>query len=149
MVKNYQSIYCNHFGKIMFNYTILGLSIMVVILLGTILSAMYFIISFFLGLLIIIASLGTIFVISPNYISNLLQGGESFIGFITSLYVAFPYIFGITCAASLVSLILECVQKNGRSKGRIITSSIIFALTLIVGIVGIYSISSGGALWKL
>ena len=129
MKKTYANIYCGHLGKIMSNYSIVGVSIMLAILLGTLISA------FCIVFIVVILSIGMVFIASPNFIPNLLNSGDGIMTFITSCYVAYPYLFGITIATSVTSLVLLCLQKDKKPIGRIVLTSIIIAITLALGIV--------------
>lgn len=135
MKKIYTNIYCEHFCKIMSNYSIVGASIMLAILLGTLVSALWYVLAFCIVVFIVIFSVGLVFVASPNLIPNLLNSGDGMMSFVTSCYVAYPYLFGITLATSITSLVLLCVQKGQKPVGKIVLISVIIAITLALGIV--------------
>lgn len=135
MKKTYANIYCGHFAKIMSNYSIVGVSIMIAILLGTLVSALWYALAFCIVFIVVIFSIGMVFIASPNFIPNLLNSGDGMMTFITSCYVAYPYLFGITIATSVTSLVFLCVKKDKKPIGRIVLTSIIIAITLALGIV--------------
>lgn len=135
MNKRYLDIYASHFGKIMSNYAIVGLSAMLLILVGTIVSAMISVLCVMFGILLIFATLGLVLVTNKNFISEMFNSGSHLLEITTSLYKFFPYLFGITLGASIISLIVLCLQKDQRSTGRIVASSIILALTVVAGFV--------------
>ena len=141
MNKKYASIYTAHFGKIASNVTIFGLSIMIAILLGTILSMMFSVLMIFLAFIIVITSLGIIFLAQPNFFDNLFSGTDVAIAFAGKCLQAFPYIWAVTFAMSITSLVTLCLQKEERSTGRIVFSSIMVGLSVILGI--IYLVSGG------
>lgn len=139
MKKKYNSLYQLHFGKIMFNYSVVGLVLMTLIWLGSMLSALYFVLAVFIAFFSIICTCGLVFLTSPGFISGLFNNGEKLITVITKMYIAFPYIFGITIGASVLSIIFLSIQKEKRSVVKIVVSSIILGLSLIVGLVFLLS----------
>ena len=141
MNKKYASIYTAHFGKIASNMTILGLSLMIAILLGTILSMMFSVLMFFLAIAIIVATLGLIFLSKPNFLKNWLSNTDGTLAFAGECWKAFPYIWAVTLAMSIVSLVTLCLQKEERTTGRIVFSSIMIGLSVVLGI--IYLVSGG------
>ena len=108
---------------------------MLAILLGTLISALWYVLAFFIVFIVVIFSIGTIFIYSPGFVSSLLNSGDGMMTFITSCYIAYPYLFGITIATSVTSLVLLCLQKDKKPIGRIVLTSIIIAITLALGIV--------------
>lgn len=141
MNKKYASIYTAHFGKIASNMTILGLSLMIAILLGAILSMMFSVIMFFLSMLVVLATLGLIFIVRPHFIKDWFSSTDSTLVIAGECWKAFPYIWAVTLAMSIVSLVTLCLQKEERSTGRIVFSSIMIGLSVVLGI--IYLVSGG------
>lgn len=131
-----------HFGKIMFNYSVVGLILMALIWLGSMLSALYFVLAFFIAFFSIILTCGLVFLTMPGFVPGLFNNGEKLLSVIADLYKAFPYVFGITIFTSIMSIIFLSIQKEKRSKSKIIVASITLGLTLIVGLVFLIS---GGA----
>lgn len=131
-----------HFGKIMFNYSAVGLILMALIWLGSMLSALYFVLAFFIAFFSIILTCGLVFLTMPGFVPGLFNNGEKLLSVIADLYKAFPYVFGITIFTSIMSIIFLSIQKEKRSKSKIIVASITLGLTLIVGLVFLIS---GGA----
>lgn len=135
MNKKYASVYANHLGKILSNYSIVGLSLMILVVLSSFLSALYFILAFIISFIVVVVTFGLIFVSNPEFISNLFGKSEDIERILKIFANAFPYLFGITVATSLVSLILLCLNKEKRSTSKIVFSSLVLALTLIFGII--------------
>lgn len=86
MGKRYLDIYASHFGKIMSNYAIVGLSAMLLILVGTIVSAMISVLCVMFGILLIFATLGLVLVTNKNFISEMFNSGSHLLEITTSLY---------------------------------------------------------------
>ena len=135
MKKQYVNIYVSHLGKIMSNYSLLGVCLMLIILLATALSAFYYCLAFIIAFLAVIFTLGIVLYSNPEFIPSLFNAGDNMVAITTKACGAFPYLFGITFATSLVSLILLCTQKENKSVTRIVFSSIILALTVIFGLI--------------
>ena len=135
MNNNYNNLYKLHFGKIMSNYSIVGLSFIILILLGSLISTVYFLFAAFLAIIIIIASCGTIFVISPTFLPGLFSGGEMFLDIMANCIKAVPYVVIVNIVSSILGLIFICISKQPKTKGRIIFTSIILAINIIIGIV--------------
>ena len=140
MKNNYANIYTAHFGKIASNLTIFGICLMIAILLGTILSMMFSVLMFFLSFILIISTLGLIILTNPGILKDWFSN-SSMLAFAGECLKAFPYIWGATFAMSIISLITLCAQKAERTTGRIVFSSIMVGLSIILGI--IYLVSGG------
>lgn len=134
MNKTYENMYFTRFGKIMFNYSIAGLCLMAAIIFCTIFSALYYVLGAFFAFIVIIFTVGTIFITVPDFFSRVMGGGEALVMLTTKAFQIFPYVLGVTFVTSIISLILLCLQKEKRSVPRIVTSSIILGLTIIGGI---------------
>ena len=141
MNKKYASIYTAHFGKIASNLTILGLSLMIAILLGTIISMMFSVLMFFLAIAIILATLGLIFLSKPHFLRDWFSNTDGTLAFAGECWKVFPYIWAVTLTMSIVSLVTLCLQKEERTTGRIVFSSVMIGLSVILGI--IYLVSGG------
>ena len=94
MNKKYLNIYTLHFGKILSNYSILGICFMSLIMLSTVLTALYYVFSFVIVVSTIIFTVGTIFVIKPNFIGDMFAGGDTMVNITKALNKAFPYVLG-------------------------------------------------------
>lgn len=135
MNKEYSNIYLAHFTKILSNYSILGTVLMLLILLGTVFFALYYIFAFVASVLLIVCTLGLVFISNPKIFGDIFNASVGMEKLLRYSHSAFPYIFGITMVVSIISLILLCVQKENRSVPRIVFSSCIIAISLIVGLI--------------
>ena len=140
MKNNYANIYTAHFGKIASNLTIFGICLMIAILLGTVLSMMFSVLMFFLSFLLIVSTLGLVLLSNPGIVKDWFSN-SGMLAFAGECLKAFPYIWGATFAVSVISLITLCLQKAERTTGRIVFSSIMVGLSIILGIV--YLVSGG------
>lgn len=138
MNKKYAGIYINHLRTILANYSIIGLSFLIFVAFGTILASLYYFMAFLLAFIIIVCTLGLIFLKSPETISGLFGVGDNITLILEICSKAFPYVFGITLASSVTSLVLLCVNKEKRSTSRIVFASIIIGLTLIFGLIHLF-----------
>lgn len=138
MNKKYAGIYTNYLRTILSNYSILGLSFLIFVVLGTVLTAVYYFIAFFIAFIIIVCTFGLIFLKSPETISSLFKAGDNMTLILEICSKAFPYVFGITLASSVTVLILLCTNKEKRSTSRIVFASIITGLTLIFGLIYLF-----------
>lgn len=145
MKNNYNNLYKLHFGKIMSNYSIVGLSFIILILLGSLISALYMVFAAFLAIIIIIASGGLIFIVNPTFLPGLFSGGEIFLNIMANCIKAVPYVIVVNIVSSILGLIFICFSKQPKTKGRIIFTSIILAISIIIGIV---LLAGGLPKWK-
>ncbi len=134
MNKTYASIYADHFGKITSNLSIFGVSLMAIILLGSIISILFYVFSLFLAFIIIITTMGTIFISYPNFIHDMVNVNGALPKISMACLNAFPYIFGVTLAMSIISLVFLCIDKDRRSVPRIVFSCIILGLVVVFGV---------------
>ena len=135
MNKKYLNIYTLHFGKILSNYSILGICFMSLIMLSTVLTALYYVFSFVIVVSTIIFTVGTIFVIKPNFIGDMFAGGDTMVNITKALNKAFPYVLGFTLAFAITALVLLCVQKEKKSTAKIVVSSVIIGLAVVLSLV--------------
>lgn len=135
MNKKYLNIYALHFGKILFNYSILGIVLLCVILLSPFAAAFYYAIAFTIALALIIVTFGTIFVNHADLISSLISGGDNINKMLEICFKAFPYLLGITIGFSVIALVIACVQKEKKMTVRIVVSSIILALCVAAALI--------------
>lgn len=135
MNKTYASIYSGHFGKIMSNLSIFGVALMAMILLSSVVYIFFFMFSLFLAFAIIVATFGTIFIAYPDFIQKMVNMNGSANAITLACYKAFPYIFGVTLITAIVSLVFLCIDKERRSVPRIVFSSVIIGLIIIIGLI--------------
>lgn len=134
MNKTYARIYSNHFGKIMSNLSIFGVVLMALILLSSVVFIFFYMFSLFLAFSIIVATFGTIFIAYPNFIQKMVGMNGSANVITLACYKAFPYIFGVTLATAIVSLVFLCIDKERRSVPRIVFSGVVIGLTIVIGL---------------
>lgn len=135
MNKKYLNIYAHHFSKILFNYSILGVVLLYLILLSPVAAIFYYAIALPVAFTIVVVTFGTIFIEHGDLISTLISGGGNIERLFDVCKTAFPYLLGITAAFSVIALVAECTQKEKRSVGRIVGSSIILALSALSAVI--------------
>lgn len=135
MNKTYSKIYSNHLRKILFNLSIFGVTLLCLILLGSVLSAVFYAIAVVIAFAVIVVSFGSIFVAYPEFISNLLNFGDTLPVVIQKAFGIFPYVFAVSMVLSIVSLVVICFDKQNRSVGKIVSASIVTGLCLILGLI--------------
>lgn len=138
MNKKYASIYTKHLGTILSNYSIIGFSFILLVIFGTFLSGLYTLLAFIFSFIIVVVTFGLIFVSNPELLSKLFSASDDFAFILKLCAKAFPYVFGITLASSIIALILLCINKEKRSVSRIVFASIITGLTLILGLIYLF-----------
>ena len=104
-------------------------------MLSTVLTALYYVFSFVIVVSTIIFTVGTIFVIKPNFIGDMFAGGDTMVNITKALNKAFPYVLGFTLAFAITALVLLCVQKEKKSTARIVVSSVIIGLAVVLSLV--------------
>ncbi len=129
-------MYVSHLGIILSNISIVTLILGVSSLFITIFAAIFtglWLIFWFVG---IIFTVGTIFVMIPNYSSYLTKASDFLanIPFDTLMQIM-KYTLPIGIVASIASIILLSLDKKNNHKGRIIFSSIVLALLVIVFVI--------------
>ena len=118
-------------GKIFSNISILALLLCFSGILSFVATAFILLI----GLVIIILSIGTIFVIVPNYFDVLMSTSEVSAK-ISSFFLENFYIFAvIAILGAILSLVLLLLDKRTKHIGRIVISSIVIAIVIIAIIV--------------
>lgn len=143
MNKKYAEIYLTHFNKILFNYSFVGAIVMTLILFAALFFGLYYIFAFIASALIILFTIGLIFLTDPGIFARLFNAGSGMASLIKFSYKAYPWIFLATIILSITSLVLTCTQKE-KSKTRIIISSCVTAFILIIGIIGLVLFVGGG-----
>ena len=88
-----------------------------------------------MGLVIIILSIGTIFIMVPNYLDILMSTSEVSVK-ISAFFLENFYIFAsIAIIGAILSLVLLLLDKRTKHIGRIVISSIVIAIVIITIIV--------------
>ena len=129
-------LYSVHLGKIFSNLSI----VFVVISLASLVTVIATGLMFLFGLILIIISLGTVFIYIPNYFDMLLSGTEFMGGVAGFLNQFWPVLTPLAIVLAGVSIVLLAMDKHERHTGRIVLSSIIVGiavLTLILLIAGV------------
>lgn len=119
--------FCTRLGKILFNISILFLIFCVCGILSFISVALIMLV----GFLIILANLGTIFIINPNFWNNLMSAVDISSN-VSSFFMNNFYIFaGLLVGFAVLSLILLSRDKTQKHTGRITTSIILIVISVI------------------
>ena len=118
-------------GKIFSNISILALLLCFSGILSFVATAFILLI----GLVVIILSIGTIFVIVPNYFDILMSTSEVSVK-ISAFFLENFYIFAsIAIIGAILSFVLLLLDKRTKHIGRIVISSIVIAIVIIAIIV--------------
>ena len=118
-------------GKIFSNISILALLLCFSGILSFVATAFILLI----GLAIIILSVGTIFVIVPNYFDILMSTSEVSVK-ISAFFLENFYIFAsIAIIGAILSFVLLLLDKRTKHTGRIVISSIVIAIVILAIIV--------------
>lgn len=127
-------------GKIFSNISIVSLILCSCGVLSFALTALIFLV----GLSIIVFSVGTIFLIVPNYFEKLTSVASVSAG-ISGFFLQNLFIFAIVSFfGALISFILLVLDKQTKHKGRLVVSSIV----IIISIIAIILAFTGVAKWK-
>ena len=114
-------------GKIFFNLSIFFL----VLCICGILSLISTVVMIVFGIVVTLATLGTVFVIMPNFWSNLISG-INIAGNVSEFLMSNFYIFAsIAVACSILSIIISALDKQNKHKGKIVIASIVLAVTIV------------------
>lgn len=141
--KELANIYLSHFGVIFSNIGLVGLIVGVMALLSSVLVAIGSMIAVLFLVMGILVTLGAIFAIVPNYLSLFKKATKILDWFPTEqLVTASFYIIPISMALSIASIVLLAFDKQKKHTGRIVFSSIVLGLLLVVLVA---LIISGGA----
>lgn len=135
MNKKYTNIYMLHLGKILSNYTIVGTSLLLLVMFAALLPVAYYVLAFLIAVCSIVFTLGMVFLANPQFLQSLFGGGE--VVAVVSQYSvkAAPYLMGITIAAAVASVVLLLCQKEEKSTGRVVGSIVCAVFAIIFGVV--------------
>lgn len=131
LLKNDLREFSIRLGKIFSNISILALLLCFSGILSFVATAFILLI----GLVIIILSIGTIFVLVPNYFDILMSTSEVSVK-ISAFFLENFYIFAsIAIVGAVLSLILLLLDKRNKHIARIVISSVVIAVVIITIIV--------------
>lgn len=131
--KELTNIYLGHFGVIFSNIGLVGLIVGVMALLSSVLVAIGSMIAVLFLVMGILVTVGAIFAIVPDYLSLFGKATKSLDWFPTEqLVTASFYIIPISMALSIASIVLLAFDKQKKYTGRIVFSSIVLGLLLVV-----------------
>ncbi len=134
MQVKYKNIYLSHLGDILSNYSILGLSLMALVLMGSVASFVFYLFTFTFGLLLTVGTLGTIFLMNKQLMRWLFVDSSSIMVKVIEISnKAFPYVLAVTLAMSVASLIILCFQKQSKSSTRITLAIVGIVLAVVFG----------------
>lgn len=121
-----RKIFSSHLGEILSNLSILSLIVGICLFFSFFVPVLYFCLLVFLTL----GTLGSVFALIPNFGEwwALLPKLSTMIGSTIPISV---WVLGATFVLSLVSLTLMAVDKNGRSRGRMIVTVIVAVLSVL------------------
>ncbi len=123
-------------GKIFSNIAILGL----ILSSAGILSFVALAFTFIFGFLLIVMSLGTIFILVPNFSDIWLSVADTS-SKIASFFMQNFYIFaGITIVFSILSFVLLITDRQSKHTARLVISGVIIAILLIFIIVALLGV---------
>ncbi len=123
--------FCIRMGKIFSNMSIICLVLCFVGVVSFISTAIILLI----GLTLILVTIGTIFVLVPNYWDKLTSASR-ISAEISSFFLEHASLFiTLTIILSIISLILLLVDRRERPVARIVISSIVVVLAIIVAII--------------
>lgn len=118
-------------GKIFSNISIFSLILCFCGILSFVATAFILLI----GLTIILLSIGTIFIVVPNYF-EIIMSASKISASISGFFLQNFYIFAsIAIVGSILSLVLLLLDKRTKHTGRIVVSSIVIAIVVITIIV--------------
>ena len=118
-------------GKIFSNISIFSLILCFCGILSFVATAFILLI----GLTIILLSIGTIFIVVPNYF-EIIMSASQISAKISAFFLENFYIFvSVAIVGSILSLVLLLLDKQTKHTGRIVVSSIVIAIAIITIIV--------------
>lgn len=116
-----------HFGKILFNLQFVAVAIMLASVLSFLIVALYY---FFL-LAVTLLTLGGIYAIYPEF-ASWWSGGETLNNIAVTLSSGWTYIVPIAIAVSAISVVMLSLDRTNKQTARIVISSVICALSVII-----------------
>ena len=114
-------------GKIFSNMAI----VMVIVTLFGIMSFVTTVLVMLIGICVTIITLGTIFIIAPEFWDKILSTGD-FTGKIASFFMQNIFLFmGLAVGLSVISIVFLSFDKHTKHVGRIVVSSIVIAVAAV------------------
>ena len=124
------------FGKILFNLQFLALVVMLASILSFIFPVIYYLVLIFIMLI----TCFSIFAIVPDF-ASWWSGGEKFLEIAIILFGSWMFTVPIALIVSVGSIVCLCFDKNQKHVARIVVSSIIAVVAVIILI---FKIINGG-----
>ncbi len=115
-----------HFGKILFNLQFVAVAIMAASVISFLFTAVYYL----LLVCVLILSLFTLLA-DPGF-QSLMSGGESLTNVASVLSQSWAITVPTVAALSIASIVCLCFDKNERHTARIVVSSIVCVIALLV-----------------
>lgn len=125
------SMYTTRLGIILSNVAV----ICVLFCLSSIVSVVISWLFLALGMVLIFATLGIVLLVIPGYWNSLMASGNIVANVTNFLMQAWPYISITGIACSVASIVLLALDRNQRHIGRIVFSSIVIGLIVIIMII--------------
>lgn len=125
------SMYTTRLGIILSNVAV----ICVLFCLSSIVSVVISWLFLALGMVLILATLGIVLLVIPGYWNSLMASGNIVANVTNFLMQAWPYISITGIACSVASIVLLALDRNQRHIGRIVFSSIVIGLIVIIMII--------------
>ena len=138
--KELRQMYSSRFGKILSNYSILGLILVLGGLLGYVFIAFYY----FLLVVLMLVTFGLI-LLATDGISGLFDTADAAMQWFNNDYQqAIVYIAPIVLAISIVAIVLLAKDKQENHRARIAVNSIVILISVIILIVKLTQMGQGG-----
>lgn len=125
------SMYTTRLGIILSNVAV----ICVLFCLSSIVSVVISWLFWVLGMVLIFVTLGIVLLVIPGYWNSLMSSGKIVANVANILLQAWPYISITGIACSVASIVLLALDRNQRHIGRIVFSSIVIGLIVIIMII--------------
>lgn len=135
--KYWTQVYTTHFAKILSNISIVSGVLVLFTFLSFILSAIFIGIVYIFVIVAILVTFGTILLVFPS-LKNLFKDDgsaallSSFEGLLQVMISASPILTAISGVAAITSIVLLATDKQSKHTGRIVTSSVVAVLSVIV-----------------
>ena len=130
------NMYMSRTGKILSNLTFLCILWFVLSFITPIVSMVFYAVVFCLVIASVVFTLGSVFLFNPGFVPSLFElmknGGEKLVEVTEFMYKANPYVIGACAGLSLLSILLLSLNKHDKSVWRIVFSSILLAVSVII-----------------
>lgn len=131
--KELSQMYISHTGIILSNLSIVAFCVSLAALFAGFFTALFTTFYIILWFVILIFSVGTVFVIIPNYFSYLTKSSEFLNNFRFDVFINIvKYALPVFIATSILSIVLLSLDKHRNHKGRIIFSSVVLGLLVVM-----------------